>query len=307
MRISIILTLMILVMTQLSAQKSEDPKWLNRSEYPFESHFFDLSMGKMHYVDEGDGEPIVFVHGNPGFSFEFRNIIKEMSKTHRCIAPDHIGFGFSDKPADWDYLPASHAKNFEAFLDSLKLDSITLVVNDWGGPIGLSYAIKHPEKIKRLIILNSWMWSVENDPYYQKFSNMMGGAIGRFLITNFNFFGKVVVKKAVGDHKKLDKDIHKHYYKHLEKKKDRKGCYVFPKQIIGSSEWLDSLWQQRNDINQIPTTFVWGMKDIAFREQELNFWVENWHNPRVIKLSEAGHYPQEEATDELIKVLQEIR
>ena len=287
----------------LSAQNTNYPKWLDRIEYPFESNYVELPIGKMHYVDKGSGDPIVLVHGNPGWSFEFRNIIKELFKTHRCIAPDHIGFGLSDKPFEWDYLPKSHANNFEIFMDSLNLENITLVVNDWGGPIGLSYAIKHPEKIKKLVILNTWMWSVENDPYYQKFSGMMGGGFGRFMIKNFNIFGKMVVKKAVGDRKKLSKNIHKHYYKHLESKKDRKGCYVFPKEIIGSSKWLDSLWGQKEKINAIPTTIIWGMKDIAFREQELNYWIEHWKNPKVIRLQKIGHFPQEEAPEDVIKEL----
>lgn len=286
-----------------SAQKINYPNWLNRKEYSFQSNFFQLPVGKMHYIDEGDGSPIVMVHGNPGWSFEFRKIIKSLSKTNRCIVADHIGFGLSEKPDDWDYLPKNHATNFELFINSLNLSNITLVVSDWGGPIGLSYAIKYPQKIKKLVLLNTWMWSVANDPYYQKFSSIMGGKFGRFMIKNFNFFGKIVVKKAVGDKKKLKKDIHKHYYKHLETKKDRKGCYIFPKQIIESNEWLDSLWQQREKINSIPTTIIWGMKDIAFREQELNHWIKHWNNPKVIKLEEVGHFPQEEAPSKVIEEL----
>jgi len=279
------------------------PQWLDREEYPFAGHYFQLPMGKMHYLDEGNGDPVVMLHGNPGWSFEFRNIIKELSGTHRCIAPDHIGFGLSDKPADWNYLPINQAANFEKLMDSLNLTNITLVVNDWGGPIGLSYAIKHPEKIKKLVILNTWLWSVKNDWYYQAFSGAMGGLIGRFFVRYFNIFGKMVVKQAVGDKTKLSKHIHEHYYKHLEKPSDRKGSYVFPRQIIGSSAWLDALWQQKDKINSIPTTFIWGMKDIAFREKELNYWVSHWHNPKVIKLENAGHYPQEEDPQVLISEL----
>lgn len=279
------------------------PNWLNQQEYPFKGNYFPLSMGKLHYVDEGKGDPIVFVHGNPGWSFEFRNVIKALSKTNRCIALDHIGFGLSDKPTEWTYLPNQQAENFEKLLESLQLENITLVVNDWGGPIGLSYAIKHPEKIKKLVILNTWLWSVENDPYYKKFSGFMGGVIGRFLIKNFNIFGKMIVKQAMGDKRKLTKEIHRHYYQHLEKPKDRKGCYVFPKQIIASSAWLDSLWQQRKKISALPTTIIWGLKDIAFREQELNYWTANWNNVKVIKLETVGHFPQEEAPEIVIREL----
>ncbi|MGA2298788.1 MAG: alpha/beta fold hydrolase [FCB group bacterium] len=292
-------------MEQKTAQQTTYPKWLDRTEYPFKSHYFDLPVGSMHYLDEGQGEPIVMIHGNPGWSFEFRKIISEMSKTNRCIAPDHIGFGLSDKPFDFDYFPASQAKNFELFMDSLNLKNITLVFNDWGGPIGLSYAINHTEKIKKIVILNTWLWSVKKDWYYQMFSGVMGGPFGRFMTKNFNLFGRMVVRQAVGNYKKLGKHIHRHYYDHLETKQDRKGCYTFPKHIIASSKWLDRLWQQREKINSIPTTIVWGMKDIAFREKELNYWIANWNNPKVIKLDEIGHYPQEEAPDVVIKELKE--
>jgi haloalkane dehalogenase len=177
----------------------DNKPWLDRKKYPFTSHFLKLEMGKMHYVDEGSGIPIVFVHGNGGWSYEFKELIKEMSKTNRCIAPDHIGFGFSDKPYDWNYLPKNHAKNFTHFINSLNLDKFVLVVNDWGGPIGLSYAIDNPQKIKHIIISNTWLWSTKQDSYYKKFSAIMGGYIGRFLIKSFNFFGKVILKKLFVD------------------------------------------------------------------------------------------------------------
>ncbi|MBB6463505.1 alpha/beta fold hydrolase [Flammeovirga kamogawensis] len=289
----------------LSTQKITEKKWLDRKEYPFESNYIKLPVGNMHYLDVGEGDPIVMVHGNPGWSFEFRKIIKEMSKTNRCIAVDHIGFGLSDKPYDWDYLPSKHAENLEMLLDSLDLKNITLVVNDWGGPIGLSYAIKHPEKIKKIVVMNSWMWSVENEDHFQKFSQFMGGPIGKFLTKNFNFFGKIALKTVLGDKIKLSKHIHKHFYAHLETKEDRKGCYVFPKQIIEASDWFNSLWEQRDKIMDIPMVILWGMKDTAFREVELNYWIDNWKNPEVIKLERVGHFPQEEDPESLIKVLKE--
>jgi haloalkane dehalogenase len=287
-----------------TATSPSSPDWLDRAEFPFANHYYQVPIGRMHYVDEGQGEPIVMVHGNPGWSFEYRNVIKAMSDTHRCLAPDLIGFGLSDKPADWDYRPESHARNFSHWMDHLDLQKITLVVNDWGGPVGLSYALAHPERIKRLVILNTWLWSVENDPHFKRFSGFMGGPVGIFLTKNFNFFGKAVVKKAVGDAKKLEKRIHRHYYDHMGKRSERKGAYVFPREIIRSSQWLDSLWQQREKINQIPTTFIWGMKDIAFREKELNNWTDNWEAARVVKLPEVGHFPQEEAPDAVVAELQ---
>ncbi len=276
-----------------------DKKWLDRAEYPFKQNSIKLRAGKMNYVDEGTGEPIVFVHGNPGWSFEYRKAIKEMSKTNRCIAPDHIGFGLSDKPFNWNYLPKNHASNFETLMNDLKLKNIILVVNDWGGPIGLSYALKYPKKIKHIFIMNTWLWSSYNDLYYRFFSVFAGGIIGRFLIRNYNFFGKVIIKMCIGK----KEYYHKHIYQHLETKEDRKGCYTFPKHIIASGKWLDSLWQQRDKIKNKPTTLIWGEKDIAFREKEFKIWDKLMTNKEVIKLKEVGHYPQEEASDIFINNL----
>ncbi|MEW6602891.1 MAG: alpha/beta fold hydrolase, partial [Nitrospirota bacterium] len=124
-----------------------DYSWIDRKEYPFKSHSLELEMGRMHYVDEGTGEPLVMVHGNPTWSFVYRHLINGLSKDYRCIAMDHIGFGLSDKPQNWSYYPEDHAKNFDIFIERLDLHNITLVVQDWGGPIGLSYAVNHPENV----------------------------------------------------------------------------------------------------------------------------------------------------------------
>ncbi len=175
-----------------------NPSWIDRNEYPFTPKEFDLPMGTLRYVDEGLASPIVMVHGNPSWSFEYRALLKHFSKTNRVIAPDHIGFGLSDKPVDWDYLPQQHAENLEALLESLDLHEITLLVGDWGGPIGLSYAIKHPERIKNIIITNTWMWSVHGDLYYRGFSGFVGGPIGRWLIRKYNFFAGALLKSIYG-------------------------------------------------------------------------------------------------------------
>jgi haloalkane dehalogenase len=179
------------------------PPWLDRTEYPFALHTFQVPAGRLNYVDEGQGPPLVFVHGNPSWSFEFRHVIKQLSATRRCIAVDHLGFGLSDKPADFSYLPVDQAKNFSLFMESLDLHDVTLVVGDWGGPIGLSYALEHPERIRSLVITNTWLWSVKSDWYYQGFSGFMGGPIGRHLIRTRNFFADQVVKACFPDKRAL--------------------------------------------------------------------------------------------------------
>lgn len=278
--------------------------WLNREAYPFESHYLDLEMGRLHYVDEGEGEPIVMVHGNPTWSYLYRNLIKKFSGEYRCVAMDHIGFGLSDKPTEgedtpWSYLPVEQGRNLASLMEALDLTDITLVVQDWGGPIGLSYAIAHPERVKRLIIMNTWMWPVDDDWYYVFFSRFTGGAIGRFLIRRYNFFARVIMPLSYGDRKKLTKEVHRHYLKPLEKPEERKGCWVLPAEIVGSTPWLDELWSQRGRLADKPKLIVWGMKDIAFREKELNTWVEAFPDAEVVRLENVGHYIQDEGSEAL--------
>src|SRR5688572_5015084 len=123
--------------------------WLDKIEYPFHSNYFDVDGHKLHYIDEGQGENILFVHGTPSWSFDYRNIIKDLSQSFRCIAIDHIGFGLSDKPEHYDYSTINHSKTLEKFILNKELSNFTLVVHDFGGPIGLNVAIHHPEKIKK--------------------------------------------------------------------------------------------------------------------------------------------------------------
>lgn len=279
---------------------NQNPTWLDTKEYPFKRNYFDLPMGRMNYIDEGEGIPIVMLHGNPGWSFEYRNVVKEMSKTNRCIVPDYIGFGFSDKPYDWDYLPESQAKNIEIFLNSLNIDKFTLVINDWGGPIGMHYALKYPEKISKLFVLNTFFWSVKGVPHMEDFSKKLGGKIGKFMILNFNIFGKIVTKQVS---KKLSKNAHRHYHKHLTTREDRKGSWVFPREIIGSSDWLASLWEQRKKVAHIPMFLIWGMEDPAFTANELKVWSEEYPHAKVVKLDGVGHFTQEEAPEDVVREL----
>lgn len=278
---------------------TDEHSWLDRDEYPFESHYLGLEMGGMHYVDQGQGEAIVMVHGNPTWSFLYRHLIKQLSPAYRCVAMDHVGFGLSDKPPDWSYLPSLQARNLAELIATLDLKDVTLVVQDWGGPIGLSYAVNYPDSVKRLVVLNTWMWPVDHDWYYLLFSGFTGGFLGRLLIRRFNFFARVIMRLSYADRSRLTDDIHRHYLKPLEVPEDRKGCWVLPREIIGSTEWLGELWARRAALADKAMLVVWGMKDIAFREKELNTWLGTFPNADVVRLANVGHFVQEEAVVEL--------
>jgi haloalkane dehalogenase len=243
------------------------------------------------------------VHGNPYWSFEYRGLIRRFRESHRCIAPDHLGFGLSDKPREWDYLPEQHAANLESLLESLDLSNITMVVNDWGGPIGLSYAINHPERVKNLVITNSWLWSVANDRYYRAFSGFVGGPVGRYLIRRFNFFATTIVRSVFGDKSRLTPEIHRHITTPLAEPEDRRGSWVFPRRIIGSSDWLSDLWSKREILWGKVNLIAWGMKDIAFREKELERWEAAFPEARVERYPQVGHFVAEENPDGLAEAI----
>jgi haloalkane dehalogenase len=273
--------------------------WIDRTEYPFASHYFAVPAGRLHYVDEGRASPIVMVHGNPTWSFLYRNLIKRLRASHRCIAVDHLGFGLSDKPQDWTYRPQDHARNLAQLIDGLGLKNVTLVLQDWGGPIGISYAVNRPENVARLVLINTWAWPVNHDFHYVGFSSLMGGPIGRLLIRRYNFFAQTMLRKAFGDPSKLGDGAHQHYLRALATPADRKGCWVFPKEIVASTPWLAELWSRIAVLKGKPKLLVWGMKDIAFRAKELEQWERTFPEARSVRLSEVGHFVQEEAPTEL--------
>jgi len=147
--------------------------------------------------------------------------------------------------------------------------------------------------------MNPWMWPVDHDWYYIAFSKFTGGMIGRFLIKHYNFFARVIMRQSYGDKTKLTARIHKHYLEPLQNPQERKGCWVLPREILGSTAWLENLWARKSQIDDVPKLIVWGMKDIAFRENELKVWANAFPEAEVVKLENVGHYVQEEGADRL--------
>ena len=184
--------------------------WIDRKEYPFASHYLPLGAGRMHYLDEGAGAPVVMVHGTPDWSFGWRHLVKCLAPDYRCVVPDNLGFGLSDKPRDYTYRPELQAQNLHAFIDRLGLRDITLVVHDFGGPIGLSYALEHTENVRSLVLMNTWMWSLRGDRQRERFAKLMRNPVGRFLYLRQNFSARVIMKQAMADKSKLPPHIHRH-------------------------------------------------------------------------------------------------
>jgi len=276
--------------------------WVDRNEYPFADHFLNLSMGRMHYVDEGHGHPILMVHGTPEWSFGYRYLIKGLSQKYRCIACDHIGFGLSYKPVNWSYLPEAHAQNLAELIETLDLKEFTLVVHDYGGPIGLAYAVDHPENIHSLVLMNTWMWSLDHDPHFTR-TKLFAGALGRFLYEYMGFSARVMLPSAMGDKSKLTRPIHRQYLNAWRMPEERRGTWVFARELIGSSAWYDSLWQKRATLQDKPALILWGLKDFAFRRVELEKLKTMFRNPQMMAFESTGHFVPEELREQLSPII----
>jgi haloalkane dehalogenase len=269
----------------------EPSAWLDRNAYPFAPHVHDLPAGRMHYVDEGSGPPVVLVHGTPTWSFLYRFLIRCLCRDHRCVAPDHMGFGLSDKPRGWSYRPQDHAANLQSIIDGLGLKDITLVVHDFGGPIGLSYALDHPENVRRLIIFNTWMWGTRDDPHFALAGRMLDNPLGRLLYLRFGFSARVML--PVGGRSPLPQNVFRQYLAPLSTPDERAGTWACARALVGESDWYESLWRRRDAIREVPALILWGMNDGAFRPEDLARWEALFARAQVVRYPKAGHLVQE--------------
>jgi pimeloyl-ACP methyl ester carboxylesterase len=276
--------------------------WIDTTLYPFKSNFLTTENGKLHYVDEGKGDVILFVHGTPTWSFLYRDHIKKLSKSYRCIAMDHLGFGLSDKPRDFAGTPSEHSDNLNLLIEHLNLKDITLVVHDFGGPIGLSYAVSKPENVKRIIMFNTWLWETKEDKDAQKIDKILHSKFGNFFYLNTNFSPSVLLKKAFYDKKRLSKSTHKHYKKPFPSKDSRYGLLNIGKSLIGSSDWYGDLWRNAEVIKNKPVLILWGEKDEFIKKNNLEKWQDFLSNEKT-HLFESGHFVQEEKTAESIEII----
>ena len=267
------------------------------------SHFVALRHGRMHYIDEGTGPVILFVHGTPTNSYEYRHLVAALSPTHRCIAPDHLGFGKSDRPRAFAYTPEAHAENLREFVDALGLDRFTLLVHDFGGPIGLPLALSG--RAERVVMMNTWAWPLDDDPKMARGARFIGGGVGRFLYRYANASLRLIMPSAYGDKRKLTKEIHRRY---LDVFRDRDArvlvLHALAKSLLGSRAHYQSLLDRLGTLKQMPVLIVWGMKDSAFPPYQLERWRALLPHAGIVQIAGAGHWPHEEEPDAVARALQ---
>ena len=279
------------------------PAWLDIAAYPFPSRLFDTAEGMLHYVDTGSGPAVVLVHGTPTWSFLYRRLIPPLvAAGYRVIAPDHLGFGLSqkggDRPTRAGYRPQDHARRFAALLDALDLRDITLVVHDFGGPIGLSYAMSRPERVARLVILNTWLWPLDADARIARGSRLASSVLGRLLYLRLNASPRWLIPAAFADRARLDPGVHRHYVAPFDTPGSRVPLWTLARALLGESAWYDSLWHQRERLAEKPTLLLWGVDDPTFGRAYLERWRKALPDAAVAELPGVGHFVQEEAAPE---------
>jgi pimeloyl-ACP methyl ester carboxylesterase len=279
--------------------------WVDTVEYPFRPNYFLVNNYRLHYIDEGKGETLLFIHGTPSWSFDFRHLVKDLSRDFRCIAIDHIGFGLSDKPREYDYSTITHSETLKKFIEQRELKNITLVVHDFGGPIALSVAVQKPELFKRIVILNSWLWSSEGDADFIKLKRILKSPLTPLLYKYFNFSARFILPSTFGK-KKLSKNILRSYTAPFRKIEERQGPLAFAKSLLNDQAWFGTLWDQRQVLSEKKILLIWGMEDPVVKSKYLDKFIEGFPDARVEKIDSAGHFPQEEEPQLVIRTIKQF-
>jgi haloalkane dehalogenase len=284
-------------------------------EYPFESRFVATPHGRMHYVDEGRGDPVLCLHGNPTWSFLYRNFVKGLASDHRVIAPDLIGFGLSEKLPDPDaYSIPGHVEDVNALVEALDLDRITLVMQDWGGPIGLGVAIRHPERIRALVVMNTIGFvpgSLENGggpPLPLRVLRVP--VVGEELVQGLGLFNRLFVPVGIARPERKPALVRRAYVDVQGNWDARAGTLAFPRLIPTDREdpVVALLEQEDRFLRDFdgPVLIAWGMKDPAFGSALLEEWRQRFPRADVLELAQDSHFVQEDAHEQIVPRIAEL-
>ena len=286
------------------------PEGIDPTLYPFDSHFHRLASGwNLHYLDEGpaDAAPVVMVHGNPTWSFYYRNPVLALRERRRCLVPDHIGMGLSDRPAEpgYRYTLAQRVADFGEWLDAVEPERpLDLVVHDWGGAIGLAWAALHPERIRRIVILNTWAFTIPDDVSLPRALGFARTGLGGWLIQRFNAFSGLATRMATAS--RLEPGVAAGLvapYRGAPERRLATLRFVQDIPLSANDEAWAVLERTERNLHRLadkPTLICWGAKDFVFDDRVLARWREIYPQAEVQYYEDAGHYVLEDAVDRLV-------
>jgi cis-3-alkyl-4-acyloxetan-2-one decarboxylase len=282
--------------------------------FPFQSRYFDRDGIKIHFVDEGAGDPIVFVHGNPTWSFYFRKLIEKLRTNHRCIALDHVGCGMSDKPplGRYPYRLVNRVLDLEALLDSLGIHrNATFVMHDWGGMIGMAAAVRRPERISRIVAMNTAAFGLPDDKSFPRSLYWARNtAIGRWLVLHGNAFSRAAVRWCP-TRKPLAPEVKHAYLAPYASSNDRIAVLKFVEDIPlepthPSFALVESTTRNLKLFNDRPVFLGWGEKDFVFDAHFRDEWVRHFPQAEVHSWEDSGHFILEDRGEELVDLLRDF-
>jgi haloalkane dehalogenase len=277
------------------------PAW--HALYPFHSNWFDVDGRRLHYLDEGPPvaeRRLLFVHGNPTWSFHWRRLILRLRDKCRCIAPDHLGCGLSDLPRRPLRL-ADHIANLTSLVNSLDVRRVTLVAQDWGGAIGLGTLLAAKERFERIILFNTGAFRPWFIPLRIRVCRWPG--IGKLAVQGANAFSRAALTMALSRHQKLDPAVAAGYLAPYNSWRRRAAVYQFVRDIPLSDRhptWqtLAKIEDRLPELAAMPQLLVWGERDWCFTTECLDRFIEVWPHAEVCRLSDVGHWVVEDAPEE---------
>jgi haloalkane dehalogenase len=281
------------------------------AEYPFAPRFLDVGPGALHYVDEGprDAAPLLCLHGNPSWSFLYRRLARELRDRHRVVAPDHLGCGLSDKPQGWSYRLADHVANLERLVEALDLRDITLVVHDWGGAIGFGMATRHPERVARLVILNTAAFPEGRMPL--RIALCRTPVLGEALIRRCNAFALAAVRMAVVKHERMTPVVRRGFLAPYADAASRIAHWRFVQDIPMSPRHPSYATLEEIDagiprLADRPAAIYWGERDFCFTPAFRRMWERRLPGAEVHGIEDAGHYVLEDAHERILPWLRDF-
>lgn len=271
--------------------------------FPYPPHYLELENGaKIHYVDEGDGPVLLLLHGNPTWSFLYRHLIVELKRDFRVVAPDYPGFGLSTAPRRYGFTAGEQAASMIEFVQKLGLQEVTLMVQDWRGPIGFAIAEREPERIHGFIIGNTWAWPLERTGH-KVFSKLMGGWPGQFAAWCCNGVVRFFLSKGM-ERELSDAELNM-YLAPFEARASRVPTHIFPAQLWDANDFLKPVYAGLPALSGHPALIVWGLEDFAFREPERTRFESLFPEHRTLLLEHAGHFIQEDAPEEIVAAIRD--
>jgi cis-3-alkyl-4-acyloxetan-2-one decarboxylase len=274
-----------------------------RNLYPFASHEIRLDGLRYHYLDEGQGEPLLLVHGNPTWSFYWRELVKGLRGRYRLIVPDHIGCGLSDKPQDYEYRLARHVGNLQRLISHLGLDRITLLAHDWGGAIGLGAAVADPDRFSRFVLFNTAAFRSQDMPW--RIRACRAPFLGRMAVQGLNGFARAAVSMAVEKRERMTAEVKAGLLAPYDSWGHRIATHRFVLDIPMSPEHpsyqtLFETEQKLGLFRERPMKFIWGMRDWCFTAAFLERFTEFFPEAEVERIEDAGHYVIEDAYERIV-------